>query len=378
MKFKTYKFKLKVISPIHIGNGEVYEPFRYVVKNKKLYEIDEIKYSKFISDRGKGEEFLRVCSTGNILKIRKFIYNNFSEETALFSVCVSEEYENFYKKNIENFARNQDKILNQLEIKRIQRNLVDGKAIIPGSSIKGAIRTAILDAIARVKENYQSGGNEKNDRNLQRYLLGYRDAKEDPLRNLKVSDFTLVYGKTFVDRVVNIQKFGDGRRKVPQFLEMIEPDSIFEGTISLEENFSLPLGNRRKIDIKVIKNLCKEHFYSDVYQNEYKWFGYENTNISQLKEGFILKLGMHTGAYAMTLSNYRKIKIRRNRRWVDALHQGTTWKVNSLNLPLGWVALLEEGSEEPISVEERMDAKKQIPAPKSDIEKLMKKFNRRR
>ncbi len=391
MRFKTYKLFLKAVTPVHIGNGEEYEPFAYVVKNGKMYLIDEKKFADFMKQEGKSEDFLKVCETGNILKIRSFIYRNFKESTSFAEIEVSPEFEKLYNKNIENTASNQHKIINQLVVMKTQKNSFSYLPIIPGSSIKGAIRTAILDTIAKLKQKPEEKFILKNNRQLESYLLNYLDVREkddkkfysinvkkDPLKFLKISDFTLVKGGTIVDKVTNIQRFGSDRDKVYQFLELIKPGSIFEGTISIEESFALRFGREVKtITLKELINLSKAHYLDDVYQKETHWFNYKQCGLKDFETDFVLKLGMHTGAYAMTISEYRSITLRFGGKPKHGQkHQTTTWKAESFNLPLGWVVLSNEEFKKNNSINERktISEGKTKPASKESLDKLLNKF----
>jgi len=49
----TFYFKLRTLSPLHIGTGEVYEPTNFVIDESKLFEFDEVLFyqSLNIADR---------------------------------------------------------------------------------------------------------------------------------------------------------------------------------------------------------------------------------------------------------------------------------------------------------------------------------------
>jgi len=46
---KSYRLKLTVLTPVHIGTGDAYEPTNFVIDEKFLYEFDEIEFYKNLS-----------------------------------------------------------------------------------------------------------------------------------------------------------------------------------------------------------------------------------------------------------------------------------------------------------------------------------------
>ena len=47
--FGTYKIRLKILSSVHIGCGEVYEPVNFIVKDGKLVEFDPLEFIEKLS-----------------------------------------------------------------------------------------------------------------------------------------------------------------------------------------------------------------------------------------------------------------------------------------------------------------------------------------
>ena len=128
----NYECNLKVLSPVYIGSGNDYGASEYVstkAKNKKgeilkiFKRIDVSKYYLSLNDDEK-DEFINDLSTPNF-------------RLADFDSKIPNEYRSYftYNKCKNNPGPNQD-------IGEIIKTL--NKAYIPGSSIKGAIKTAIL------------------------------------------------------------------------------------------------------------------------------------------------------------------------------------------------------------------------------------------
>lgn len=156
------KFEIKTLTPIHIGNGERYNGLAYLVKGKSILVYDS-------------EQVLSNITSSN--------YNVFISwiEQQLFSIeqlkqKIKDEKNNDRKKelkyelnriqklfNLKNFVENvlnQDNIVQKFEknfqfkleiLTRVDDNVEidsfikqNNKVYLPGSEIKGAIRTAIL------------------------------------------------------------------------------------------------------------------------------------------------------------------------------------------------------------------------------------------
>ena len=194
---KNYKIKLKPISPIHIGTGEAYEPMNYVIDKGAddkyyMYVFDEFEFFKKLDDKSK-EEFGKIASgtTGDgILKLQKFIKekSSLAKEVSYYKIWalknIAEEYNEKIGKVVQREGGGK-KVINQLVVEKtlISPNLK--KAIIPGSSLKGAIATAFGEMLYKKARNY--------------------DTKEY-FSNFSVADSNVIQSHTFVADAVNIRR----------------------------------------------------------------------------------------------------------------------------------------------------------------------------
>ena len=377
--FSSYKIQLDIISPVHIGSGEEYVPTDYVIKNKQLFVINRAKFISKIEKIGKYEEFLSICDSGNILKIRKFIYDNFDESLVEFKIDVTTDIQNEYAQKLDKPSQIESanrRVINALEIRKLAYSNFENKIIIPGSSIKGAIRTAILDYFAKNKEFKNDF--KRNFRKLQECLLdmNLKDTSTDPFSKIKVSDFQLVQGSSVIDIISNIKNFDNANRKgVPVKMEIIKPEAIFQGEILIHKD--------SEYKIEDILTWCNQHYLEDTYNFEKNYFKYENSAMPQIdlkKNNFYLKIGQHSGAFAVTLSTYRNGNIWHQKLKKNLDHQTTTWMSESFNMPLGWVRckVLNENTEN--KNDNTTDIVKKgsntTKPTSSDLEKLIEKFGK--
>ena len=150
---KPLKIRLHVLSPIHIGCDEVYEPTSFLIDETRniLTEFDPIDFIKKLSKQEK-ERFTSLCMQGNIssiIGIYKFIAGKSIDGR---EIEIAKELSQHYKR-VRNFPVNDEKKikqeLNRFSIDRTAYSPYTSLPYIPGSSIKGALRTSYLNALAR-------------------------------------------------------------------------------------------------------------------------------------------------------------------------------------------------------------------------------------
>lgn len=131
------KLKATVLTPLSIGDGGEYSPYKdYWIDKGKICFVDQLKLGKLLAKREDlMDEYVEGVAHMDIINKNRsaFILKNFAakitkkREEDLVSHCVD-------------FNGKTDSNLN---IKTIARN-PKGEAYVPGSSIKGAIKTALL------------------------------------------------------------------------------------------------------------------------------------------------------------------------------------------------------------------------------------------
>ncbi len=159
------KFYLKTITPLHIGNNQQYEIFDFVKQNNKIYLINIYELLEFASEQNSEilnefndfiEEILKIAEkksenqeSNQFLKEKLKLYNFFKNGKDK----ILKEYLNYIEKNKKsNVLLGQFDENKKFHIKS-QLKHPSGSPYIPGSSIKGAIRTALLFDIIKQSDN---------------------------------------------------------------------------------------------------------------------------------------------------------------------------------------------------------------------------------
>lgn len=128
---------------------------------------------------------------------------------------------------------------------RIREQIKDafGRPYIPGSSLKGAIRTALLWAMvkegrARVELDRLGDRREWAAQPLERAAFG-RDFNHDLLRALRIGDSTPVRADPPL-MLVNAYAFSGKTSGIPINVEAIPPDAVAEVSVTVEEYLFTP------------------------------------------------------------------------------------------------------------------------------------------
>ena len=375
----TFRFVIHTVSPIHIGCDEVYEPlgFRLDEANREIVAFSPTDLVAMLPTH-KLNQFSAICEKGTVaslLEIYKFMGNVEMEGRR---IKVSPGFAEHYSKTLSiplNDERKIQRELNQFTIWRTAFLTEDQRPYIPGSAIKGSLRTAYLNALA--KEKKLTPFKARDAKRLEKILLEGGQFSTDPFRCIKVSDFRPVGRiKTKIVYAVNEKKaVSRFRARGPfQILEVIEPGNVFEGYITVEQPHP-KAGIKNPISMETLLNSLK-YFYEKERkreENQLSQIGVQSVSHSPNGSGVLIRLGRHSGAESVTIKGHRSIKIMgkpgEKPKWAKeattlwlASHSARPTDKGGLQ-PFGWAALIAPDSELLEGLQER--------------EKLWKKERRR-
>jgi len=351
----AFRFYLQTLSPLHIGCNEVYEPTGFVMdaQSKQLLVFDPLAFIAGLEAEDR-KKFSDICRKGTILSILE-IYKFFQGKSAFGrSIYICEDFINHYTETLSIPLGEEKTIqreLNRFLIERTAFKSNDGRPYLPGSAVKGALRTAYLNAMAEKKKVPAPKG-KGFARELEKMLLDGGSFETDPFRLVKASDFMPVGNvKTRVVYAVNEKKVASQyqARGPYQILEVIEPGAIFTGQIRVEQPHS-KARIRTPVSDGDLHKLSKRFYLKEKQREdeELKRIGISSlpTELDDKKES-LLRLGRHSGAESMTISPYRNIRIMTDKghksKYLD--HATTIWlaaevrkPTHKKNLqPFGWV-----------------------------------------
>lgn len=330
----------EVLSPVHVGTGKEINTLEYVITNGKLYKIS---FERLVAamDTATRSAFEDIIDTGNLVKLRQFVSKRINvNQDAVYCIEVSGTIERMYEDKF-------DDLRNQLLINPFFRTQGERIPALPGSSLKGAIRTAIMTQLVKRKKPSRPR-NVREERVFEQTILGCNDAKNDPFRGLKIRDASLHNEVMQLRTIENFsRKHGGSLHPTGIQMNCEVTCSMLTGK-QLEFNVELIFDDllfasgyvRERLCPEGIKKACNA-FYRPKMKMEHEKF-YKNSNVegssSQLlnvpfkEDSFLLRTGRFSGVESVTLDEYRNPRPPGRRRgW------GTSRSLADGLYPMGWV-----------------------------------------
>jgi CRISPR-associated protein Csm5 len=383
---QTFRCYLKILSPIHLGCDEVYEPMGFILHEdiRKLVIFDPFLFISQMntSDREKFSLIFKKGTITSILEIYKFFKGRTCEGRTI-DVCSG--FSKHYNETLSIPVHNEHRIrqeLNRFVIERTAYQQGDERPYIPGSAVKGALRTAYLNALANDKHVPNQKG-KKAAQYLEQALLDGGRFETDPFRLVKVSDFMPVGEITtrIVYAVNEKKKQSSFKARGPyQIVEVIEPGAQFRGEITVEQpQKGAHINNPVKLE-DLLKSVS--WFYKKEKKREdAELFDIGITYACAHETMRLLRIGRHSGAESITIDGHRNILIRKGRGEKEFTNHATTLWLSSelpksdnkrMLRPFGWAFLDEftpdllkefQQAEEQWHRKEEAAAKPALPAP---------------
>jgi CRISPR-associated protein Csm5 len=382
---------ITALSPLHIGTGQDLEPTGYVIEGEDLYLFSPEAALRALPAAAREEltKVLGAAPTVQLIKqVQAFFHRNSealiaeAEHAMPVLPSIAAEYQQRVGKTAQR-EENGREVINQLAIARTYADASTGRPILPGSSLKGAIRTALLDVENNgraLPADIASKPPHQRSRALQEKLFHYRQFDLDPMRLVQVGDArdlspTDTYA-TEVRYAVNRKRqpvVKDGREipaqaeNLRQVLECVPPlrPQAFIGQLGLQDMGGLSSPRLPDASLRWsfadIAAACNR-FYQPILEREVlelKGRGYlaapwvktlqqlltDRQPALETNQAFLLRVGRHSGAESLTLNGVRSIKIMGARgerpQFLEAAK--TVWlaagdiQQRTEMLPFGWV-----------------------------------------
>lgn len=369
---QVYDLTIEPLTAVHVGSGETLLPIDYTLASPGNSNVS--RYVKFNSDKiidgiiksGKQtliNELEKANDSADINVLGKFFRKYFYRGVS-YDASTTKSFRNLYADKIRGSLSD-----NALEVQQMMHE--ENRPYIPGSSIKGSIRTAVLNSLLdEVDDKTFNELGKLPDKKVQNELLGItkegrgNDAQKDPFRCVEVSDSIFPARAQLVGQMKNAKL--DRRSGEMAFVDMqiiaetipgLLADGKSPAEFSIRINSDLQNFNSgdfnisKKIDFNKIARACN-NFFKRQFNEEYKHFykdAYDGMDkILELKkfidsvdvndtEKFLLRLGHWSQVEYVTLEDLRKPKT--PTRKGKAMPYGTTrtlFDFDGQYLPLGW------------------------------------------
>ena len=268
-EYRTFQFSLLAMAPIHIGNGEKYTSREFIYENGYFYFPDMGKFYNRMVEKGYDQKFERF------LQERKPRASNNRLISFLEDNRISDRDFGGYRIKETGFETEKNNIDSQLgtinEVAKFMRDPY-GNPYIPGSSLKGAIRTILMNTNPHWNNKKvvdTRGKNPKENKNMIPWVPKKGKEFNNIFNAIRVSD-----SKPFRnDSLILVQKWDYSAKSLtpkplPLYREAIAPSTKINFTITtttkeagilIEE-----LGKRAQAFYKAYKNF----FLSDFPENK--------------------------------------------------------------------------------------------------------------
>lgn len=350
---RSLRLEITGISPVFIGSGDLYSQLDYIVEDQKVHLLN---FNSLLSE----------IPLNLIDDLTKNILDNFSNNRWEGDVkTFLEEYDLDWKKHVE---QSHD-LIGEIGKNELHQFIKTSERLyIPGSSVKGAIRTCILFSILENNPTFRNREESNllryfNDRNI-RQLIG-TSAKEDLLRALIVSDLHLS-DPTNNTKIVesSVYHLENKESTIPIFYEVLDKGFRGSGSIKIDKNLIESNVLKTQYFDLTTSSLVEavNEFSQKIITHELKTFqSQKDDNLSQIvsfyssldhqlkdlgKNECVLRLGQGSSVLAVTLflnfqdnkrivQKYRNLETirfntpdKRDRRFAIATKGGKTYLID--------------------------------------------------
>lgn len=348
-----YKIKIEPLTAVHIGTGNSLSLLDYKLSKTSSGLRKYVRFSsdsilnRIATDEKLRHDFEAMTLNNDMKTIQNFFHLNMKNEDVSYLCLPTKEFEEKYDINVK-----KDPLQNACEVQEMYRPSEKSFPTIPGSSIKGAIRTALVDSCVQDVEGGFDFYKEKKNKQFEKRILSNKDAKDDPFRAIQISDCN--FDTPLIQGVGTLQILKNNNGILSEKNSTQIQAEIIMGKLILKESkpqsFTLIIDKdlqksgqlSKRFCIKDIINECN-YFYGENFKIEYEQF-YKNSDslktdlienlcveiknitIKEKENSFIIRLGKWSQFEFMTLFD-------------DNHTYGTSRTVLNYNgqyLPMGW------------------------------------------
>ena len=284
-EYRTFQFSLLAMAPIHIGNGEKYTSREFIYENGYFYFPDMGKFYNRMVEKGYDQKFERFLqetkpSARNNRLISFLLDNRISDRNFGGYRIIETELETD-NKQLRGGALNQ--------VSKFMRDAF-GNPYIPGSSLKGAIRTILMNTNPDWN-NENVVKNKKENKSLIPWGAKKGQNYDDLFNAIRVSD-----SKPFSNEsLILVQKWDCSAKTslakpLPLYREALTPGKII--------NFKITTTTKEAGEL--IEKLGEKAFE---FYNDYKIFFLKDFPENKIQPNiqYPIYLGAGSGAWTKTL-----------------------------------------------------------------------------
>jgi CRISPR type III-A-associated RAMP protein Csm5 len=358
---QTEYFKLDILSPVHVGTGDQLDPMNYLMRREPGGTVCHVLDTwKWAGDYPDSDELSDVFSGGNIPAMRSFLADKIDPDVfSLRRIAVnSERVTREYEQKMSDRGSSHQLLFNP------HMTVSEKAPLIPGSSIKGAFRTAVIDWLDREKRLGLKAARAKDSRGdayrkcLER-VLG--PISNNAFKQIKVGDVAGYTDSTLLVEPLEMRR-KQGKSATPKNKCEVMPSRLLgnAGHCALYARISigkfndpadncLTLPNGPSWSWAELARLVNEYFFKRFKDEKTKF--YELPNFSKARpaiDRLEAELNGDNGQMVLRLGHYSQVEsvtVTNNRPWAGKGRDdkpkpyGTTRTLADGRFPFGWVRL---------------------------------------
>lgn len=329
---------ISTLSPVHVGCGEVYEPSGFVIHEGLLHVLEPADLAAALSDGERKRLAALAEQREPIGAIQSFFRDSAARfaELARQQVAVAEALAQEYSVKAGRPTQRDpsgEATYNNFQFARTSFRPFDGTPYLPGSSLKGSIRTAWLNHLNAdlPLSPAESADRRRAPQSLEQRLLKYAAGKfeNDPFRRLSLADAhpeddgmppptRVLYAISKKKRPPRVDERAAGELKV--FLETI-PEALpaaFLGEMRFAPGATILWDAlcdacngfyRPQLEAALDHPVLGPQLDREWRQMTSQLLAGELGELMTARQGFLLRVGRHSGAESVTIGGVRQIKI---------------------------------------------------------------------
>jgi len=269
-----YLCKAQALTPVHVGCGRILDPGAFLLRENDLLHFNPAMVLRDLSPESR-RAFMAIADRGNFVELQAFFRKHCDPERhglGLIPIGVAVRRE---------LEAKLGKPENRFEIQLMPRNALCGRVYLPGSGIKGALRTAVVNhftnRVPELKDEVHRKVNAEPDdkwkgRVLEEEALARKQSQteRDVFRLVEVRDVDVPPDSTRIDRAYNWNPNKAGSGSIQLWVERLvsrvdTPDAPQFGIeLGVDdarmEHARVGANMGRTLDIRTIAAACN-HFY---------------------------------------------------------------------------------------------------------------------
>ncbi len=205
---QTEFFRLEILTPVHIGTGDELDPMNYLMREESTGPTCHVvNTNAWAAEYPDPDDLCARFSGGNVPQMRKFLADHLDPEIyGIRRIATDKQiFQEYLSKRDDQRTSNQLRLSPQMSSNGLS-------PIIPGSSLKGALRTAVIDWLDR--EQHLGLKQNQNDyiKKLERVLGPITD---NAFKQLKISDVEGWSNSTILVEALEIRR-KEGKTTTPK------------------------------------------------------------------------------------------------------------------------------------------------------------------